>query len=306
MDITTLQSLLDNPSESALAWRHRSFCEYFGGLRLAELPRGEQEDVARQHARDPNWNWVFRFALSRLASSGSHLGPDALARDLIRYGNPFLVYEAIDRDRIPLEDSLDGLCRWLVHRDYSPDRDYRGVWDANRQRPAVTADVLSILDPLLDRSYRDSRCLHPAWELLESSGDGLAAAIRERFLSEFQSMLDDPAHPDHPTASALALQGFVRCPQNPADDRKPFLMGSPEGVGDGDERPQHEVMVSPFTMLATPVTNRQFELFDPSHRSQRDRYSLDEDCPVIYVSWYMAAMFCRWLGPEYRLPTEAE
>jgi hypothetical protein len=72
------------------------------------------------------------------------------------------------------------------------------------------------------------------------------------------------------------------------------------------EQPQHEVTITPFRLQRTPVSNAQFELFDPSHRQDRDQYSSGDNHPVIWVSWYMAEMFCIWLGQAYRLPTEAE
>jgi len=88
--------------------------------------------------------------------------------------------------------------------------------------------------------------------------------------------------------------------------------------GDFDEKPIHTVTITkPFYMGIFEVTNLQYELFDPSHKSLRGKEGLsnDDDEAVINVSWYNAQAFCRWLsdmegrtglGPKYRLPTEAE
>ena len=47
-----------------------------------------------------------------------------------------------------------------------------------------------------------------------------------------------------------------------------FLMGQDDG--DLDERPAHPVTLShPMFMAATPVTNAQYEAFDPEHRRFR-------------------------------------
>jgi len=90
-----------------------------------------------------------------------------------------------------------------------------------------------------------------------------------------------------------------------------FQMGSTNG--DYDEMPVHEVTLSrPFYMSATPVTNAQYEAFDPAHRALRGKRGLskEDDEAVIFVSWLEAADFCDWLsekeGKPYRLPTEAE
>jgi formylglycine-generating enzyme required for sulfatase activity len=84
-------------------------------------------------------------------------------------------------------------------------------------------------------------------------------------------------------------------------------------TGDFDEKPVHEVTVTrPFYMGVCEVTNLQYELFDPSHRSLRGKGGLsrDDDEAVIYVNWYDAMRFCQWLGDKeglvYRLATEAE
>jgi len=83
--------------------------------------------------------------------------------------------------------------------------------------------------------------------------------------------------------------------------------------GDFDEMPVHQVKISrTFYMAATEVTNKQYELFAPEHRSLRGKNGLSkkDDEAVVYVSWYDADAFCRWLSDKekmpYRLPTEAE
>jgi hypothetical protein len=90
-----------------------------------------------------------------------------------------------------------------------------------------------------------------------------------------------------------------------------FDMG--HGDGDPDERPVHRVDISrPFAIGAMPVTNAQYELFDPEHRRWRGERGLStqDDEAVVFVSWHNAVRFCAWLsrreGGAYRLPTEAE
>lgn len=92
-----------------------------------------------------------------------------------------------------------------------------------------------------------------------------------------------------------------------------FHMGS-HGQGEHyDEFPIHPVTITkPFLMGATEVTNAQYEQFDPSHKELRGKYGLSkgDDEAVIFVDYYKAEAFCKWLskkeGKTYRLPTEAE
>jgi formylglycine-generating enzyme required for sulfatase activity len=80
-----------------------------------------------------------------------------------------------------------------------------------------------------------------------------------------------------------------------------------------DERPVHTVHISqPFYMSSTPVTNEQFEQFDPDHIQYRGNrgFSTEDDEAVVFVSWEDAVAYTEWLsekeGETYRLPTEAE
>ncbi|MEM9275593.1 MAG: SUMF1/EgtB/PvdO family nonheme iron enzyme [Cyanobacteria bacterium P01_F01_bin.143] len=72
------------------------------------------------------------------------------------------------------------------------------------------------------------------------------------------------------------------------------------------EKPQHEVIVQPFSMGKYPITQAQYQkVMGESHS-----YFKGDDRPVEQVSWDKAKEFCRKLsqltGKEYRLPTEAE
>ena len=86
-----------------------------------------------------------------------------------------------------------------------------------------------------------------------------------------------------------------------------FMMGSPEGEGRDNEKPQHEVTVQPFFIGKYPVTQAQYQQVMGKNPS---KFKGDDQRPVEQVSWDEAEEFCQRLskqiGKEYRLPTEAE
>jgi formylglycine-generating enzyme required for sulfatase activity len=88
-----------------------------------------------------------------------------------------------------------------------------------------------------------------------------------------------------------------------------FLMGSNAPDAPPNETPQFPVTVTRFFMSRFPVTNEQYEAFDPLHARKRAAGAGDRH-PVVYVSSLEAAKFCQWLSArerrKYRLPTEAE
>ena len=88
-----------------------------------------------------------------------------------------------------------------------------------------------------------------------------------------------------------------------------FLMGSTDPEAADHEQPVTPVSLSGFYLARHPVTNVQFEKFDPTHRNKRAPWA-DENHPVVYVNSREAEKFCQWLsgkeGKKYRLPTEAE
>ncbi len=88
-----------------------------------------------------------------------------------------------------------------------------------------------------------------------------------------------------------------------------FVMGSEGDGAQPNEGPLTPVILTSYYMSRLPITNGQYEKFDPSHAAKRASWANDKH-PVLYVSWTEAEAFCQWLskleGKIYRLPTEAE
>jgi formylglycine-generating enzyme required for sulfatase activity/tRNA A-37 threonylcarbamoyl transferase component Bud32 len=87
--------------------------------------------------------------------------------------------------------------------------------------------------------------------------------------------------------------------------RKPFLMGSPpdEAGRDGDSETPHWRQIGRRYAIGTkPVTVAQFQQFlkaNPAVRhSYTKQYSPEADGPIIMVTWYEAAQYCRWLSEQ--------
>ena len=97
----------------------------------------------------------------------------------------------------------------------------------------------------------------------------------------------------------------------PAGD---FLMGSAEGEGRSDERPQRKVYLDTYAIDIYETTNDRYLNFIHSTRRKEPQNSYSEkklseesdvgDLPIVQVTWYDAVDYCRWVGK--RLPTEAE
>jgi len=88
-----------------------------------------------------------------------------------------------------------------------------------------------------------------------------------------------------------------------------FIMGSDDPEAQPNEQPLTPVSLSTFSIAQHPITNAQFEQFDPRHKTKR-MDGAGADHPVVYVTSLEAVKFCEWLsqkdGRTYRLPTEAE
>jgi formylglycine-generating enzyme required for sulfatase activity len=89
-----------------------------------------------------------------------------------------------------------------------------------------------------------------------------------------------------------------------------FMMGCSPGDGScqDDEKPPHEVNVSPFEMLETEVTEAQWAavvLGDPAPSCDYNGGG-GANSPVECIDWDEAKAFCEALDPNGRLCTEAE
>ena len=88
-----------------------------------------------------------------------------------------------------------------------------------------------------------------------------------------------------------------------------FFMGSTAREAATHEQPVTQVSLSCFFLSRFPITNAQYEKFDPSHKTKRAPWA-DDNHPVVYVNSKEAEKFCQWLsskeGKKYRLPTEPE
>jgi formylglycine-generating enzyme required for sulfatase activity len=104
-----------------------------------------------------------------------------------------------------------------------------------------------------------------------------------------------------------------------------YVMGSPEGEGDSDEQPQHEVTLSAYCIDKTEVTVAAYAkcvaakgcsaaplTTNWSNDTAESRKTSSQRCnredrpehPINCVDWGQAAAYCTWNGQ--RLPTEAE
>ncbi len=95
----------------------------------------------------------------------------------------------------------------------------------------------------------------------------------------------------------------------------PFLMGTDDADAPSYERPQHPVILSPFWMDQTEVTNAQYQLCVKAGACTAPviRAAFDDPAranqPVVNVNWNEASTYCRWLskpGWDAHLPTEAQ
>ncbi len=129
----------------------------------------------------------------------------------------------------------------------------------------------------------------------------------------------DPAEPAAPAPEVRStITAELRSPDN---SLRPmvlipggwFAMGAPPGAGKEDERPQHQVQLSPFYLDRHAVSNLEYERFDPTHRRLRPAEADGDNDPIVFVAYEDCLNYCRWrsqqeglMADSYLLPTEAQ
>jgi serine/threonine protein kinase/formylglycine-generating enzyme required for sulfatase activity len=92
-----------------------------------------------------------------------------------------------------------------------------------------------------------------------------------------------------------------------------FVMGSPaEEPGHANYEIRHHRRIGrSFAIAAKAVTLPQWQVFldaNPAVKryvgEHRKQYTRQPDCPIIDVNWYAAAMYCRWLSEQEKVPAE--
>jgi hypothetical protein len=74
-----------------------------------------------------------------------------------------------------------------------------------------------------------------------------------------------------------------------------FVMGSDAVDAGPNERPVTKVTLSRFYMCRFPVTNAEYEQFDPCARAET-RARSGRSAPVVYVTSLEAIKYCQWIG----------
>ena len=232
--------------------------------------------------------------------------------------------------------SLHELWRWPWRREEMPQVGQRGEFDPLPPPPptgweettVLTAEIASGRHGELMRHLIDAnpvlagRCLHEARMNVEDT-------TRDAVTGALLATIAQPGISLRVRISAGDVLGYL------GDPRLGELVTVPAGaflMGSELHGPPHEVSLPEYRIAKFPVTHAEYARFLESggYEDRRwwteagwkwkgnttepeywdDQWFSKPNYPVVGVSWYEAAAYCRWqsaeLGQEVRLPTEAE
>lgn len=277
-------------------WRfwHKSFQEMLTAERLLEISADEiaLEGILRQGKQNPA-AWAEPIALM----AGLHPSPDSFLLKLDKTSHSLALHAVATAEELQPETILE-LVNW---------------GDSSTQR----AKVIRAIPNLVPDHERAIRLLGQMAPLTQSIADlvaidGTLLTIADPDVQELASEIRGnlygdlpPPHPGHfLTFEAQGRQHPTWIRIEPGE----YLMGAPPSDGYPHEPPQRLARIEePFWIMATPVTNATYRLFDPQHCpapiAEVDPSQL-EDYPASNITALEASGFCRWLGG--RLPSEVQ
>ncbi len=257
------------------------------GLKADKVPAGDSKSTPSRSAASK----------ANLAVALLYLGRDGPVWPLLgSTGEPAVRTEIIHRiadadvpagrlaERLAVEQDRDILAALLLSLG-----EYRSIQFPIVERRACVSRVFEIFE-----EHRDPG-VHSAADWLLRKWDLAAeiAAIKQRL----QSRDADSTHDWYVNRAGQTL-AVVHGPIE-------FTMGSPEEEEDRIwvEWSHRRRIPRSFAVGTREVTLGEYLRFDPDHEYEA-KYSPTEDCPVLGVSWFDAARYCRWLSEQEGIAEE--
>lgn len=303
----------------------RSKARFFAMRRYHKRP----EEVPEQPELD--WNWALDLLKTDLFSYRLELDrSDEIClsfrsrKTMEWYAAHYLVNYMTDGD---LNEAVPNAGTSSVSQGFG-DHAWRRCWELAFEMPwrAIKwATVLKLCRGLFSKPPKG--CRRPCWEMywawtrwltsnvtsgLKEDADAIVAGFRQQFCECFAAESQAPlphgvGESQRRPAARLRLSRDGVAPGMEFGDpaNQDWYRSIPPIEADMTSRSNARLWMRKFV-----VTNDEYRLFDPSHGSSgqpNDGGSLaDDELPVTNVNWYMASMFCRWLGEGYCLPTQDE
>jgi formylglycine-generating enzyme required for sulfatase activity len=276
---------------------------------VRRLRAGHEQGLAGLAADD--W-WMETF----VQLAGLMDDADRLAREVVRV-NPWLAWWCVEEGRGVAEETRQAVAERsirLLESERVADR---------RRAVAALSQVRSerVVRPLLRAAADpDAEVAGLAVQALVEMGEAVRGAVAEALrttdqrlrLAALRYLVERPGDPLCQQVPWEQILGQPMAWVPPG----PFLMGSDRGRDSqafDNELPQHQVTLPGYWIGRYPVTVAQFRAFvEASGHKPQDPDSLKGpgDHPVLWVPWYDALAFCRWLservGIPVTLPSEAE
>ncbi|MCA8962180.1 MAG: SUMF1/EgtB/PvdO family nonheme iron enzyme, partial [Planctomycetes bacterium] len=210
-----------------------------------------------------------------------------------RWGETLSMACACSSDPLPLLERI---------REFSPELTRRILPSVDRFAPEQALEFLVATEGW---DHDDLQRLVRSWGVT-------TVADRERVTAILW-----PAIQERRTIRELGMLHYALCVFGPVDDAEFFADAGlaprevpaietvpiPAGTfvmgGDAydDEKPRHEVTLGGFAMGKYPITNEEYQVFDPKHPSLMFAGVTADELrrhPVGRVSWWEAYLFCRW------------